>query len=332
MNQQRKSSIPRLAGFFLSCFAAWIANPSYADVVNATGQTLQSSARVNRVDIDYTYTLTVHNTGVAVKNVVGTLTSSSPNTVVIDGAVVIANIGADTTTTGTDTFTIRQNRAYPFNPADLRWSFTFEPDVPPNRAPVAHAGPDQTAFAGNTVTLNGSASTDLDGNALTYTWSFVSRPAGSAATLSDPGAVMPTFQIDQAGVYEIQLIVNDGQINSTPDTVRVTTQNSAPVANAGSNQTVFVGDSVTLDGSASSDVDGNALSFSWSLVSVPAGSAATLSGASSVNPTFVTDKSGSYVVQLIVNDGTVDSAASTVTISTQNSPPVAQAGPHPGGA
>ena len=70
MGKQQTSSIPQLAGLFLSLLAAWIANPAYADVVNPTAQTLQSSARVNRVEFDYTYMLTVHNTGAAVKNVV----------------------------------------------------------------------------------------------------------------------------------------------------------------------------------------------------------------------------------------------------------------------
>ena len=55
----------------------------------------------------------------------------------------------------------------------------------PSNAPVANAGEDQTPL-GNTVTLDGSASTDVDGDILTYKWSFTSKPAFSMATLSDP--------------------------------------------------------------------------------------------------------------------------------------------------
>jgi len=93
---------------------------------------------------------------------------------------------------------------------------------PTNQAPVADAGPDQTVLVGDTVTLDGSGSSDVDGNSLTFSWSFTSVPAGSGATLSDPTAVMPTFVSDVAGDYVAQLIVNDGFIDSAPDTVRIT--------------------------------------------------------------------------------------------------------------
>jgi hypothetical protein len=196
-----------------------------------------------------------------------------------------------------------------------------------NSRPVANAGPDQTAAVGTTVTLDGSRSSDVDGDALTFRWQFTSRPAGSAATLFDPTAIHPTFLVDQAGTYVVQLVVTDGLLDSAPASVRISTQNSPPVANAGPDQTVLVGTTVTLDGSGSTDVDGDALTFSWAFTSRPAGSAATLSDPAAVRPTFVADRAGSYAVHLIVNDGTVDSAPATVHVSTQNSRPVASAGP-----
>ncbi len=196
-----------------------------------------------------------------------------------------------------------------------------------NSAPVANAGPDQTTLLGQPVTLNGSGSSDVDGNALTFAWSFASRPAGSAAVLTNPTSVMPTFAVDVAGTYVVRLVVNDGLLNSAPDTVSITTQNSPPVANAGDDQTVFVTNTVTLDGSGSTDVDGNPLTYAWALISKPAGSAATLSDPTAVRPTFAADKPGVYVAQLVVNDGTVSSAPDTVTIATQNTAPVANAGP-----
>jgi hypothetical protein len=193
--------------------------------------------------------------------------------------------------------------------------------------PVANAGPDQTVMIGQTVTLDGSGSTDADGDPLQYRWSFVVRPTGSHATLSNPTLVHPTFVADRPGTYIVQLIVNDGKVNSVPDTVTITTSNTLPVANAGLDQTIAVGATVTLDGSQSSDVDGDPLLFTWSFTQVPSGSHATLSDPAAVHPAFVADKEGTYVVQLIVNDGFGKSAPATVTITTQNSRPVANAGP-----
>ncbi|MDA2919342.1 PKD domain-containing protein [Desulfobacterota bacterium AH_259_B03_O07] len=196
-----------------------------------------------------------------------------------------------------------------------------------NTPSVADAGPDQSVFVGDTVQLDGSSSSDVDGDPLIFLWNFQSKPAGSNATLSDPTAVQPTYDIDVFGTYILDLTVNDGIENSTPDSVTITTLNSAPVANAGPDQSVFVGDTVQLDGSGSSDVDGDTLTFSWSFVSRPQGSNATLSDPTAVQPTFDVDVFGTYVLELIVNDGTVDSAPDSVTITTLNSPPVANAGP-----
>jgi RHS repeat-associated protein len=196
-----------------------------------------------------------------------------------------------------------------------------------NSRPIANPGPIQTAQAGQTVILDGSKSSDVDGDPLTFRWSILSKPDGSNATLSDPSAASPRFVADRIGSFVIQLIVNDGALDSVPATVAITTQNTAPVANAGPNQSVFVGTVVQLDGSRSSDVDGNPLTYRWSLLSVPLNSAAQLSDAALVNPTFAADTKGTYIAQLVVNDGFVDSAPATVTISTLNSAPVANAGP-----
>ncbi len=195
-----------------------------------------------------------------------------------------------------------------------------------NSVPVANAGADQTGVVGDTLVLDGSASIDADSGALTYQWSLIAVPAGSGATLADPTAVMPSFYVDLLGQYVAQLVVNDGSVDSAPATVLISAENSAPVANAGADQAAIVGDTVTLDGGASSDVDGDALTYLWSLTTVPAGSAATLSDAAAVMPTFVIDVFGDYVAQLVVNDGSVDSAPATVLISAENSAPVANAG------
>jgi uncharacterized repeat protein (TIGR01451 family) len=194
-----------------------------------------------------------------------------------------------------------------------------------NSPPVARAGPNQTRHVGETAVLDGSASSDVDGDPLTYMWSFTHTPTGSSATLSDVTVVNPSFVVDRAGTFVVQVIVNDGHVNSTPSTVSISTINSAPVANAGPDQAGNVGQLIQLNGAASSDVDGDPLGFTWSLQR-PSGSAASLSAINIVNPTFTIDIAGTYIGQLIVNDGLLSSAPDTVQISTNNQPPVANAG------
>ncbi len=200
-----------------------------------------------------------------------------------------------------------------------------------NTLPLSNAGADQVGEIGDVITLDGSASVDVDGDNLTYSWTLTSVPTGSAAVLSASNIVMPTFTADIAGVYEAELIVNDGQIDSNNDVVTVGIEhlNAKPVANAGPDQVASINDLITLDGSTSSDVDGDLLTWHWSLISKPTGSNAQLTDDAAVGPTFTADLDGQYVAQLVVKDIESDSDPDSVIINTGgvNTIPVANASP-----
>lgn len=186
-----------------------------------------------------------------------------------------------------------------------------------NVAPVANAGVAQNIVAGSVVTLDGSASTDANSDPLTFAWTLTSKPAGSTAALSSSTSAKPTFTADIAGTYVASVIVNDGKVNSTAATVSVAAAvaNVVPVANAGTAQKVVMGTTAALDGSASSDANGDTLTYAWTLTTVPAGSAAILSSSTSVNPTFTADIAGTFVATLVVNDGKDNSTAKTMAIT-----------------
>lgn len=191
--------------------------------------------------------------------------------------------------------------------------------VPPeNRAPTAHAGDDAIVDAGESVMLDGSGSEDPDGDVLTYAW-FLAAPDGSAAELVAADTAMPSFTADVVGDYVAELTVSDGEFSDS-DSVTVTAvdpaQNQAPVADAGPDQAVDVGATVALDGTGSSDADGDTLTYSWVLES-PEGSSAVLDDASSATPQFTADIAGSYVAALVVSDSAVESTADEVVITAE---------------
>ena len=109
-------------------------------------------------------------------------------------------------------------------------SFTLAVDASgSNRAPVANAGPPQEVATGVLVTLDGSGSSDLDGDVLTYLWEQLPGVGGSDVTLSDPSAVSPTFRAPAgpAAVY-FRLTLTDSHGAGGTSEVAITIQASPP--------------------------------------------------------------------------------------------------------
>jgi hypothetical protein len=202
-----------------------------------------------------------------------------------------------------------------------------------NAAPTAHAGIDQNTSAGATVTLDGSNSSDPDDGIASYLWA---QTAGTSVTLSSATAVKPTFtapDVETGGSISLtfQLTVTDNGGLQDTDTciVNVSWQNIAPTANAGADQTVDEGVTVTLDGSGSSDPDDGIASYLWAQT---AGTSVTLSSTTVAQPTFTAPDVGiegeSFTFQLTVTDvgGLQATDTCIVNVSWVNVAPTANAG------
>ncbi len=187
-----------------------------------------------------------------------------------------------------------------------------------NRRPTAYAGADQVVGKGASVTLRGTGSTDPDGDTLTYKWT---QTAGPSVTISSTTAVSPTFAAPSTlTTLTFRLTVTDSRgATSTDDvTIRVT---RPPVANAGADQTVTAGATVTLDASGSSDPDaGDTLTYMWEQAPGIGGSEITLSDAAAVSPTF-TAPSGpaALTFKLTVTDSQGASTSDTVSVTVRAS-------------
>jgi len=291
--------------------------------ISTSGYVQVSGTRVDRTHSYFTYTAVLNNTSGGRTGVTATITSLASNVTVVAGQNILqfspvpaGLLGMPSAVTSSNTFTILVDLSVPFDWSQVSWSFNN---------PFAAPGPNQTASVLSTVTLNGSGSTNPAGiGSLTYSWAIQSAPAGSTATLSNGNNVIATLVPDVIGTYVVALTVSNGFQYDT-NSVTITTTDAPPTAKPGPGQTVSVNSIVHLDGTKSTDANGQPLSYSWSFVTIPNGSAAFLSNPRSPIPTFTADVSGSWIVGLVVNDGTLNSSQATVTITTGNTPPVAVA-------
>lgn len=184
---------------------------------------------------------------------------------------------------------------------------------------------------GDVIVLDATDSYDPEQRDLIYHWELILQPDNSLASLENNDTPNTQFLADLPGAYIVHLIVDDGTNQSIPATVifnvravkdktpgspNRTTQ-SKPIAEAGLDQPLY--EPVTLiqlDGTASSDAEGDLLSYEWEIIAKPNGSRVQLSDPTSDRPIITTDILGSYVIQLIVDDG-VDgkSLADTVVLT-----------------
>jgi MYXO-CTERM domain-containing protein len=140
-----------------------------------------------------------------------------------------------------------------------------------NQPPIADPGLGATQSQGNIAEFDGTNSRDSDGDELGYSWIQLRGPR---ITLQDADTAMPSFQACTPGIYQFELTVNDGRVDSLPAEVWATVTspcNEAPIANAGQNFVAncsdgvpgTVEDRIILDGRQTFDSDGNFLKYQW---------------------------------------------------------------------
>jgi len=182
-----------------------------------------------------------------------------------------------------------------------------------NQSPVADAGPDQTVSdhdgtGSETVTLDGTASTDPDGTITSYEWREGETVVGTGATPSVAFGV---------GAHTVTLTVTDDDLATASDDVLITVNaNQDPTATFTATTS---GGTADVDASASTDPDGSITAYAWDWGDgSPAGSGALA--------THTYGASGTYTVTLTVTDdgGATDVASQQVTVGK----PVADAGPN----
>jgi len=182
----------------------------------------------------------------------------------------------------------------------------------------SNAGDDKSFQVNSLVTLNGSAST---GSISSYKWTIDNSSA--TILLSDVNIAKPTFTPTVAGTYTFSLLVTDAKGITSSDIVIITVTN-APIpvnANAGSDQSVRFGVTVSLNGSAST---GDNITYAWTVDNSP--SSVTLSSTTNAQPTFTANAIGTYTFTLTLTNSTGATSSDSVSIVVNSIPLKSDAG------
>jgi hypothetical protein len=156
---------------------------------------------------------------------------------------------------------------------------------------------------------------------------IVDDDGGSQSAEHDSG----TLPLDSSAEERDAALVEPDVARASDDAATTEEANQAPAADAGLDREVHLGSLVRLSGLRSTDPDGDTITYRWIIASRPAASAAALTGADTATPSFIGDRVGQYVIELVVDDGTWTAAPDQVIVrvvpSDTDLTPTADAGP-----
>lgn len=259
-------------------------------------------------------------------------------------AGVIVNRFGTKSTTDITGLTLEGTYVYELSVVDDRAGFSRDTisvtvtngEATPNKAPVAKAGSDVTiTLPTNKTTVNGSQSSDADGSISTYLWSKVSGPAGFKIVNPNSSTTEINSLVEGTYIFKLKVTDNKGASSEAQVTIKVNPapvpENKAPVAKAGDDIIITLPtDKVKLDGSASSDADGEIATFEWSKISGP--TQFKIESPSSTNTEINSLVEGTYVFKLKITDNKGASSEDQVTVKVNAAPlpenklPVSKAG------
>jgi hypothetical protein len=189
-----------------------------------------------------------------------------------------------------------------------------------NVAPNANAGVDQNVGATAIVSLNSSASSDIDGSLASYAWT---QSSGTSVSLSSSSVESPTFDVsianDNGESLVFSLIVTDNEgASSVADTVSIAVaelQNQAPIASAGSLNTT---EDVVANGVLQAQ-DPNDDSLTFSIVTPPTKGSLQIDNNQTGAYTYIPDsnQSGSDQFSFAVSDGIISSNTATTFVQIE---------------
>jgi hypothetical protein len=198
----------------------------------------------------------------------------------------------------------------------LTSSATVIADVFFNLAPLVSAGQDRVVHPGQLVVADGTGSTDPDGQIVSFAWTTVlcvSVDGPCSVALDNDHTATPQFVAPGASaLIVLRLDVVDNAGATASDTVTFAVIRQPPVATiTAATACVQDGETVTLDGSRSSDPDGSIVAFAWTQLSGPP---VTLNNATGPVASFTSPAQGTLVFALQVTDNDGEVATSQVTI------------------